>query len=293
VNASSLSLLFGTVIALGSPLAANATVSEALNWARVSGCSAAAPRGVPRAPLRESSTLRQVAARLAAGDSLHAALARASYSADNSSAVHLRGAVSDSQVASILASRYCATMIDAHYKEFGVERRANELWIVLAAPLAVPTVADAAGVDRQILDLINAARARGRRCGAKYYPPVAPLVFNPALSDAALEHSRDMARTGNFDHRGHDGSSPSVRVQGAGYAARVVGENIAAGAMTPAEAAQGWLASAPHCENIMDPRFTETGIAFAVNKAARYTLYWTQDFAEPRQLHSAAANAGR
>src|SRR5271165_527084 len=92
VNASSLSLLFGTVIALGSPLAANATVSEALNWARVSGCSAAAPRGVPRAPLRESSTLRQVAARLAAGDSLHAALARASYSADNSSAVHLRGA---------------------------------------------------------------------------------------------------------------------------------------------------------------------------------------------------------
>lgn len=265
----------------------------------MSGCAAVWPRGAVRTPLRESARLHDAAARLAGGASLHSALVRAGYLTESSSALHMTGALGDSQIASLLASRYCATLVNVRLSEFGVERRGSEVWIVLASALSTPRLAEAAAApaphlanaasaDREILELINAARAQGRRCGGKYYPPVAPLVFNPALTAAAIEHARDMANHAQFEHRGHDGSSPSQRVEIAGYAARVVGENIAAGEMTPAEAANGWLASPPHCENIMDSRFTDTGIALAVNYAAPYRMYWTQDFAEPRNIRSAS-----
>jgi uncharacterized protein YkwD len=138
-------------------------------------------------------------------------------------------------------------------------------------------------VNRQILALVNAARAAGRRCGSRYFPPVGPLSLSASLTGAALAHSHEMAAYGEFDHRGHDGSTPSLRVQRAGFGAyRIVGENIAAGPMTPAEAAAGWLASPPHCENIMDGRFTQIGIAYAANLGSEAGLYWTQDFATPR-----------
>jgi uncharacterized protein YkwD len=99
-----------------------------------------------------------------------------------------------------------------------------------------------------------------------------------------------MAAHAEFDHRGHDGSSPSARVEGAGYTNYViVGENIAAGVMTPAEVTEGWLRSPPHCENLMDGRFSEIGIAFAVSYSSGELVYWTQDFAAPRRVRSAAA----
>jgi uncharacterized protein YkwD len=115
--------------------------------------------------------------------------------------------------------------------------------------------------------------------------------LSAVLTDAALFHSQEMAAHNEFDHSGHDGSSPAVRVSRAGYGNYViVGENIAAGAMTPAEVTQGWLDSPPHCENIMDPRFSEIGIGFAVNTASPQLIYWTQDFAAPRRVHAVATS---
>jgi uncharacterized protein YkwD len=104
------------------------------------------------------------------------------------------------------------------------------------------------------------------------------------LADAALAHSREMAKNNLLDHRGRDGSTPALRVERAGYGAhRIVGENIAAGAMTAAEVTEGWLDSPAHCENIMDGRFTQIGIAYAASPSTDAGMYWTQDFAAPRQ----------
>ena len=92
-----------------------------------------------------------------------------------------------------------------------------------------------------------------------------------------------MATRNALDHRGRDGSTPAVRVERAGYGAhRIVGENIAAGAMTAAEVTAGWLDSPAHCENIMDGRFTQIGIAYAASPNTAAGMYWTQDFAAPR-----------
>ena len=44
----------------------------------------------------------------------------------------------------------------------------------------------------------------------------------------------------------------------------------------------GWLDSPGHCENIMDPRFAEMGIAYAAGKSSKPGLYWVQVLVEPR-----------
>jgi uncharacterized protein YkwD len=266
-----------TVVFVLSP-AAHADLRDAVNRVRTQEC----PLPV-RSPLRNDLRLRQAAQRMAAGVPLHQALSSAGYSAARSSAVHLTGAVSDGEVARVLAADYCGTLSDRRLSEIGIQRQGRDVWIVLAAPVAVPSAKDSSAISRQIRDLVNRARLTGRRCGGKAYPPAGPLILNPLLANAALAHSQDMAVYGGFDHRGHDGSSPAMRVERAGYGRYlVVGENIAAGAMTPAEVTQGWLDSPAHCENIMDSRFSEIGMAFAVNLSSSELVYWTQVFATPR-----------
>ena len=273
-------MLIGALV-VAYPLAALADLRDTVNWARDRGCAAVMPRaGSPRPALRDSPRLHQAARLLMSGDTLGAALARVGYRAAQSSAVHLSGAVSDAQVAHTLTASDCAILTEPRFSEVGAERRGHDVWMVLAAPLTVPNPGAASDVSREILSLVNAARAGGRRCGVKYFAPAVPLTINPALTAAAQEHSRDMAQHGEFDHRGHDGSTPTLRVQRAGYGRyQIVGENIAAGATTPMEVTQGWLSSPAHCENIMDPRFSEIGIAFALNMASAEAIYWTQDFA--------------
>lgn len=266
-------------VATAAAHAANADVLGALNWARQHGCNVSAAS----VPLQTNPKLQRAAGRLAGGTSLREALAAEGYSASEFSALHFTGAMSDAKFARTLTANYCRTLTNPKLREIGAERRSNELWMVLAVPVAAPTAADGARVSRQILDLVNAARAGGRRCGAQYFAPVAPLALNDRLASAALGHSREMSKKGELDHRGRDGSTPALRIERAGYGEhRIVGENIAVGAMTPLEVTEGWLASPAHCENIMDGRFTQIGIAYAASRNSAAGMYWTQDFAAPR-----------
>ena len=227
--------------------------------------------------------LQQAAQRYSHGASLQSAIAGAGYLAAQSAAIHLSGPASDAEMEGMLIARDCRTLQDPRIKEFGAEQRGRDTWMIFAAPVVLPARGDAASVSRAILDLVNAARAAGRRCGGKYFAPAGPLALDAALTQAALEHSRDMAEHDAFDHRGHDGSTPSMRVERAGFGAhRIVGENIAAGALTPNQVTAGWLASPAHCENIMDSRFTLIGVAFAENLRSASAVFWTQDFAARR-----------
>ena len=68
----------------------------------------------------------------------------------------------------------------------------------------------------------------------------------------------------------------------AGYEWRGSGENIASGQPDAETAVQGWLDSPGHCATLMEPRFTETGVAFALAPGKNPAVYWTQVFATPR-----------
>jgi len=68
-----------------------------------------------------------------------------------------------------------------------------------------------------------------------------------------------MALHDYLEHQDLSGHSPADRVRAIGYRETLVGENIAYGPQSADEVVQGWLDSPGHCENIMDPRFSEMG----------------------------------
>jgi uncharacterized protein YkwD len=137
-------------------------------------------------------------------------------------------------------------------------------------------------IRERVLQLVNHARSRSRRCGDERYAATGPLAPSSLLNQAAREHAIDMARNDYFEHIGMDGSAPKERLARLGYRSRLTGENIAYAPQSAEEVVSGWLASPGHCANIMEPRFREMGIAFAVGRK-RGAIYWVQDLAEPRR----------
>jgi uncharacterized protein YkwD len=137
-----------------------------------------------------------------------------------------------------------------------------------------------ADVRERVIDLVNAARARDRRCGSERFRAAPPLSVSRPLNDAALHHARDMARRNYFDHRARDGSEPKQRILRAGYKPRLSGENIAFGPESAEEVVAGWLDSPGHCANIMEPSFRHIGVGLATGKK-RGRIYWVQTFGAP------------
>lgn len=263
---------------LGLAPSARADLLSVINQVRLQGCPSPAPTR-----LRAAAPLHEVATRLAEGTSLRPAMTAAGYVAERAAVVHVTGNVGDAELRRALLGRHCGLLSDPDLTDVGVVRDAREAWLVLAHPAHLPAADEQASIGRRLLGSVNAVRAAGRRCGLRWYGPAGPLYQSSALAQAALAHSRNMAAHGRFEHVEVDGSSPATRLTRAGFGDyRVVGENIAAGVMTPAEVLQGWLDSPSHCENIMDPRFTQMGVGFAVNPSSAEVVYWTQDFAAPR-----------
>jgi len=146
---------------------------------------------------------------------------------------------------------------------------------------AVVSRASGAKVRARVVELVNDARADGKRCGRERFAAAPPLSVSRELNDAATDHARDMARRRYFEHRGRDGSEPRDRVRRSGYQSRLTGENIAYGPESAEEVVAGWLASPGHCANIMDPRFRDIGVGVATGPK-RGQIYWVQNFGAPR-----------
>lgn len=268
------------VMGLAVSGAARADALTAVQTLRLGGCGGVMP-AVP--PLHHSAALDEAAARWAAGTPLGAAAGRSGHA---SGAAGVRIAGPDPALLELLRRTQCHTVVDAAMGEIGSYRAAGKTWLVLtparrpgAAPAAPP--AAQASVPRA-LELINAVRARGTRCGARTFAPVPPLRLSGTLAAVASGHAVDMARHGYFEHEDLAGHSPADRVRAIGYRETLVGENIAYGPASLEEAVRGWLDSPGHCENIMDPRFQEMGIGQATGTASRRGLYWVQVLAAPR-----------
>jgi hypothetical protein len=111
-----------------------------------------------------------------------------------------------------------------------------------------------------------------------------PLRWNAQLGEAASRHGEQMARTRLFDHVGTDGTTVRERVDATGYRWQVIGENLAAGHSRLEEAVVGWLRSRSHCAALLDPRFTEFGLARTDSTSPNdaYGTYWTLVLGKPR-----------
>ena len=104
------------------------------------------------------------------------------------------------------------------------------------------------------------------------------------LTEAAQDHTEDMANDDFFSHIGEDGSRPWDRAQAAGYETGIVGENIGVGYRTPREIVNGWINSPSHRAAMLNPRYNEIGVGFHYLRNDRgrvnYNYYWAQLFGQ-------------
>jgi uncharacterized protein YkwD len=261
------------------PLLANAAIVDAVNGIRARGCDG--KPGVKLA-LKRNKVLDNASREWSKGGRLKEALARADYQMVNSSSMHVEGAASERDVASVLAANYCAVIVDPSFTEIGAFERGNDVWVVVATPFVVPAPKDAAAVSKRVLALVNEARAAPRKCGMTAFAAAPPLTLSPLLERAAHTQAADMAEHSFLEHTGSDGSHPSDRVTRAGYRWRTVAENIAAGARDADSVVSGWLKSPGHCANIMGAQYREMGVAYVYNKKSDAGIYWSQVFASPK-----------
>ncbi|HUQ51861.1 MAG TPA: CAP domain-containing protein [Gammaproteobacteria bacterium] len=267
--------------ALLSWQAARADPAAIVNALRATGCCGVAAVG---AAAQRDTTLDAAAFEMGRDAKLADALERVGYPAAKSTAFHVRGSREDDVIRDMLAERYCAPINDPLYVALGVHQRGLDTWIIMAGRTAVPftELRDPAAVAQRVFELINAARAEARQCGRERRAAAPPLTFSTTLAAAASLHALDMARRGVLSHEGADGSSSGERITRAGLAWQASGENVAAGQPDADTVVQAWLDSPGHCATLMEPRFTQTGVAFALAPGKNPAVYWAQEFATPQ-----------
>jgi uncharacterized protein YkwD len=121
-------------------------------------------------------------------------------------------------------------------------------------------------------DLVNAYR---RQNGLR------ALKLQPALTEAARSHARDLAKWDRISHFGSDGSNPWDRVKRAGYNARLAAENVGTGQITIDEVMKGWEASPGHKKNLLLPEAEHMGIALVQDPKTEFKTFWALVIASP------------
>ena len=135
-------------------------------------------------------------------------------------------------------------------------------WLVLCCAVSAAandlstvesTTADAElhPVEVKIIDQTNALRKRHG---------LARLTISINLVRSARQHTSWMCRNQSLVHT-----------------SRQVGENIATGQQTAAEALRDWMNSPGHRANILNPRYTQIGVA-AYRIGQDGAIYWCQQF---------------
>jgi uncharacterized protein YkwD len=260
-------------IVFASPVAMAADLVDVANIVRTSHCGEAS---LPDKPLLANALLDNAAAAVADGDEVTAAIAAAGYRAKSSASIRVstsRG--KDDVVARELSEHFCHLIADPDFADIGVHRRGKEVWLLLADGAPLPVANDNDLPDR-VLQRLNEIRAEGGRCGTTAFPPARPLTRSAALDAAARAHAEDMAQNSFLAHTGSDGSNPGERATRAGYDWHTVAENVASGQTSADEIAATWLDSDGHCANLRDGKYSETGIAFALNPGDGRDIYWVQ-----------------
>jgi uncharacterized protein YkwD len=141
-------------------------------------------------------------------------------------------------------------------------------------PPEIPAASsDAAGWADEVFQLINQVRAENG---------LAPYTRNEALELAAWLHGEDSAQREDLTHIGSDGSTPSTRVQRAGYEAVGVSEITVTGD-SPQWAVDWWMNETPpddpHRSALLSTTYTDIGVAVV---PVGQTHYFIAVLAQPK-----------
>lgn len=127
----------------------------------------------------------------------------------------------------------------------------------------IPPAANAVEVEQELLGIVNSHRiALGQSV----------LEFSPVAYEHANDHSDYMIATGQLSHHNFSARAQQISQQ---TNAEFVGENVAKGYPTAAEAFANWLDSPSH-KQTMEDDFTHTAISVKMDENGIY--YYTQLF---------------
>ena len=123
--------------------------------------------------------------------------------------------------------------------------------------------------EMEVVRLINIERTKRG---------IHPLSISNKLFAAAAVRANELAQ--KFSHTRPNGSSYLTAVQNVGYPSSYVGENIAAGQISPIAVMESWMNSPGHRAAILNPNYTEIGVG--VNyEDGYYGISWVQLFGRP------------
>lgn len=140
--------------------------------------------------------------------------------------------------------------------------------------------AASAGTPTAVAQTVSSVLARTnterRRAG------LPELRESTLLSHAAQLQSEQMGSTSTMDHviPGAPYPSPPDRLAAVNYVWEAYGENVAMGQRSGDEVVSAWMNSSGHRANILNPRYTELGVGYAVDSEGH--PYYAQVFARPR-----------
>lgn len=135
-------------------------------------------------------------------------------------------------------------------------------------PPAPPPPTQPAPAPTDLSGLVDAHNRERAKVGAP------ALRESSLLFNAAQKHADWMSANRNMSHTGAGGSSFADRIAQQGYRFRTGGENIANGYRDVPSVMNGWMNSAGHRANILNPAFKEIGVGRTGN-------YWCTVFATP------------
>lgn len=117
-----------------------------------------------------------------------------------------------------------------------------------------------------VLELVNVERAKHN---------LSPLRMSNELLAGAEIRAKEL--TVLYSHTRPDGTNCKTVIAGKN---RYIGENIAAEYITPKDVVTGWMNSAGHRANILNPNFEELGVGYIYfdNDPNAYWHYWVQIF---------------
>ncbi len=142
---------------------------------------------------------------------------------------------------------------------------------VVSAPTVAATAPSVAisPTEQSIIDLTNQQRILNG---------LAPLAASGKLVQAARTHAGNMAGLDQMSHVLAGVAQPDLasRALAVGYDYAKLAENIAFRYAGAPEVVAGWMDSAGHKANILDPGYTEIGVAVAANSKGE--LYYCQVF---------------
>ncbi len=111
---------------------------------------------------------------------------------------------------------------------------------------------------------------------------ISELKVNPFLEKAAQMKADDMAAKSYFAHNTPDGKNPWYWLDQAGYKYVYAGENLAVNFENSEDIETAWMNSRGHFLNIMNPKYTEIGIATSTGiYKGRQAVFVVQMFGTP------------